>query len=99
MIVTEKEYQKLFKEINGMTFTPKANLVEEEKEVDGENVKEFKYEILKNADEVYQEYLNPPVSQPTTEEKQVELINNLILDNLNMQVQIDSLIASNLGGN
>lgn len=34
--------------------------------------------------------------EPTEKE---ELINNLIVDNLNMQIQIDSLIQSNLGGN
>lgn len=56
--------------------------------------------LLKTGEQVYnEEYLNPPVSQPSETEKQAELINNLIVDNLNMQTQIDSLIQSNLGGN
>lgn len=39
-----------------------------------------------------------PIEQVTEAEKQAELINNLILDNLNMQTQIDNLITSGLGG-
>jgi len=56
--------------------------------------------MIKTGEQVYKEdYLNPLVPQPTQEEKQAELINNLILDNLNMQAQLDALITSGLGGN
>ncbi|OOM71094.1 hypothetical protein CLPUN_50860 [Clostridium puniceum] len=64
-MVTQKEYERMFKEIDGMIFTPKVNYVEEENEVDGIKEKEFKYEILKTADEVYEEYLNPQKPQQT----------------------------------
>jgi len=40
--------------------------------------------------------VEPQTPVPTELEVQAELINNLILDNLNMQTQIDSLITSSL---
>lgn len=49
-------------------------------------------EIVKNLNSI-------PVIEQTQEEKQAELINNLILDNLNMQTQLDELITNGLGGN
>lgn len=59
-IVTREEYELMFKIFNGMTFTPRKNLINGE--VD-------KYEILATADEVYQEYLNPQTPEPTLENK------------------------------
>lgn len=62
LIVSEEEYKEMYKEFNGMTFTPLTELIEELKDVENENgekeqVKVFKYKIIKTADEVYQEYL------------------------------------------
>lgn len=90
MIVSEKDYQNMFKEFNGMTFTPSYNLIEEEIEVDGVKEKVFKYDILKTTDELYQEYLeklnNPPKPQPT--EQQI-LNAKLLQDNANMQLELE----------
>lgn len=55
-------------------------------------------EWVEGATQEYIDSINAPVVQASTE-KQTELINNLILDNLNMQTQIDNLITSGLGGN
>lgn len=72
MIVTEKEYLNMWKEFDGMTFTPSTELIEEIEKVDNIEKKIFKYKILKTADEVYQEYLNEkenPIIELTIEEK------------------------------
>lgn len=106
MIVTEQEYQEMYKEFNGNIFTPKANLIVEEVEVDGEKEKIFKYEILKTADEVYQDYLNPTV--PVQQINQQDSINSQLLKaNANTQMQLSAqqklnadilLKLANLGG-
>lgn len=85
MIVTKQEYESMYKEVNGIIFTPKANLIEEETEVDGVKEKVFKYEIIKTVDEVYQDYLNPIDIQPTADEI---LRAKLIKDNANIQLQL-----------
>jgi hypothetical protein len=77
MIVTQLEYEAMFKEIDGHTFTPTYNLIEEEKE--------FKYEILKTADEVYKDYLNSSAQDPSEEEI---LKAKLIKDNADIQLQL-----------
>lgn len=92
MTVTEIEYRSMAKVFEGHTFIPKANLIEEETEVNGEKQKIFKYEILKTANEVYQEYLNPPASPPTKEEileKQL-LETQAILASLQEQILLKS---------
>ncbi|MGG7152328.1 hypothetical protein ACQPUR_17000 [Clostridium neonatale] len=54
-------------------------------------------ETGQTAEQVYQEWLkNKDKPIENTEEN---LIDKLILDNINMQIQIDSLIESQLGGN
>lgn len=54
-------------------------------------------ETGQTAEQVYQEWLkNKDKPIENTEEN---LIDKLILDNINMQMQIDSLIESQLGGN
>ncbi|SJT76298.1 Uncharacterised protein [Clostridioides difficile] len=87
MIVTEKEYQEMWKEFDGKTFTPLTNLIIEENEVDGVKVKIYKREILKTVDEVYQEWLdnknNPSEKEPTETEilqKQLLETQNLVLE-------------------
>ena len=74
MIVEEKEYKEMWKQFDGMTFTPLAELITEKvTEEDDSGIKStkviFKYDILKTADEVYQEYLNPPKIQQGTEQQ------------------------------
>ncbi|WP_238915079.1 hypothetical protein [Clostridium sp. YIM B02555] len=88
MTVSEQEYKEMWKEIDGVIYTPKAELIVS----NANGVQEFNYNIIKTADEVYKEHLNPPTPKPTEAEKQAELINNLIVDNLNMQTQINNLI-------
>ena len=87
MIVTEQEYNDMFKEIDGIMFSPIVKLIEEEIEIDGDKVKVFKYEILKTTDEVYQEYLNPPKVQQVTEQQVLNA--KLLQDNANMQLELE----------
>lgn len=60
-IVSEKEYQSMFKVFEGMTFTPFAELIEGStiEVINGVEVETpvFTYKILKTADQVYNEYL------------------------------------------
>lgn len=116
LIVSEEEYKEMYKEFNGMTFTPLTELIEELKDVENENgekeqVKVFKYKIIKTADEVYQEYLEnkdkPVVEEPSTEEK-VQLLEddnaNLLFDLADKDARIKQLendfadLLLNLGG-
>ncbi|MGN2369373.1 hypothetical protein ACTFJW_04845 [Clostridium cagae] len=89
MIVAEKEYKKMYKEFDGITFTPTYNLTVEETEVNGIQEKVFKYEILKTAEEVYQYYLNNknnlPKPQPTKEEI---MRAKLLKDNADIQLKL-----------
>ncbi|MBZ9693206.1 hypothetical protein [Clostridium sp. M14] len=98
MIATEKEYQEMWKEFNGKTFTPLTNLIIEETEVDGVKEKVFKYEIIKSANEVYQEYLdkknNPPKKEPTKEEILLKEIANLKVDNMKKDVIATNTLKS-----
>jgi hypothetical protein len=85
MIVTEKEYRGMFKDFNGMTFTPEATLIVEKNEVEGVKEKIFTYEILKTVDEVYQDYLNPLRPEPTQDEI---LRSKILKDGMIMQLQL-----------
>ncbi|NFG42077.1 hypothetical protein FC789_12945 [Clostridium botulinum] len=95
MIFTEKEYKEMWKEFDGMTFTPLANLIEEENEVDGVEEKIFKYEIIKSADAVYQEWLenknNPPKPQLTKE----EILQKQLLETQDLVLQLQEQILLN----
>lgn len=93
-MVTEKEYQQMFKEFNGMTFTPRANLFEEEVEINEVKEKVFKYEIIRTADEVYQEYLNPPTPQPTTEESLSKEVASIKINNMKKDVIITNALQT-----
>ncbi len=57
------------------------------------------WEETATQDELKEAYTPSSIPEPSKIENQADLINNLIIDNLNMQTQIDSLIQSNLGGN
>lgn len=89
-IVSEKEYESMWKEFDGMTFTPFTELIEETEEIEDEfgNKKEqkiFKYKILKTADEVYQEYLKnkeKPVEPQLSVEEQIKALKE---ENANLQ--------------
>lgn len=102
-IVSEKEYESMWKEFDGMTFTPFTELIEEIEEIEDEfgNKREqkiFKYKIIKTADEVYQEYLQekdkPIVEEPSIEEK-VQLLEddnaNLLFDLADKDARIKQL--------
>lgn len=101
-IVSEKEYESMWKVFDGMTFTPFTELIEETEEIEDEfgNKKEqkiFKYEILKTADEVYQEYLenkDKPVEPQLTVEEEIKALKQ---DNEDLQACVLEL-ASLLGG-
>lgn len=90
MIVNEQQYNAMFKEFDGMTFTPIAELIEELEEFKNKNgekeqVKVFKYKILKTADEVYQEYLenkDKPVEPQLSVEEQIKVLKE---ENANLQ--------------
>lgn len=87
MIVTEKEYNELWKEFDGLIFTPLTNSIIEENEVDGEVIKIYKREIIKDADEVYQEYLNNKNNVPIKELTENEiLMSNIILQNTQLKI-------------
>lgn len=49
--------------------------------------------------EVTKDKLNPNGIKPQEKPQEENLIDKLILDNINMQMQIDSLIQASLGGN
>lgn len=81
MIISEIEYKKLWKEFDGMTFTPVCELIEEIEtvEIEGEKVERnvFKYKVLKTADEVYAEYLkakDEPLPEETSLEEQLTML-------------------------
>ena len=90
MIVNEQQYNAMFKEFDGMTFTPTVELIEELEEFKNKNgekeqVKVFKYKILKTADEVYQEYLenkDKPVEPQLSVEEQIKALKE---ENANLQ--------------
>lgn len=90
MIVNEQQYNAMFKEFDGMTFTPFTELIEETEEIENENgeneqVKVFKYKILKTADEVYQEYLenkDKPVEPQLSVEEEIKALKE---ENANLQ--------------
>lgn len=63
------------------------------------NYKLVDNKVVELTDEEKEILFPMPAQESTETEKQAKLINNLILDNLNMQMQIDSLITSSLGGN
>lgn len=88
MIVTEQEYKAMFKEIDGMTFIPNRNLIIEQNEVDGEKVKVFKYEILKTADEAYQEYLDNKNNPKPQEQTETEILQKQLLETQNMLLEL-----------
>jgi hypothetical protein len=94
MIITEKEYQEMWKEFNGMTFAPAYKLIVTKNEVDGVKEKVFKYEIIKTTDEVYQDYLNPPKPQPTKE----ELLQKQLLETQAILANLQEKILLNNGG-
>ena len=90
MIVSEKEFKEMYKEIDGVSFSPIADLIVEKVETDEKDKSQrvFKYKILKTADEVYQEYLEnkdkPVVEEPSTQEK----INSLEDDNASLLLDL-----------
>lgn len=98
MLITEKEYKEMIKEFGGFTFTPITNVVEEEIEVDGKKSKVFKYEVLKTADEVYQEWLNnksnPLAPQPSKEELLTKEVANIKIDNMKKDVIITNALQT-----
>ena len=102
MIVNEQQYNAMFKEFDGMTFTPIAELIEELEEFKNKNgekeqIKVFKYKILKTADEVYQEYLenkDKPVEPQLSVEEQIKALKE---ENSNLQSCI--LELANMIGN
>lgn len=113
MLVSEKEFKEMYKEIDGVSFSPIADLIVEKVKTD-ENDKSqrvFKYKIIKTADEVYQEYLQekdkPIVEEPSIEEK-VQLLEddnaNLLFDLADKDARIKQLendfadLLLNLGG-
>lgn len=76
------------------------------------DVKNGEKPLIDNQGRCNYKYIDSKVMELTDEEKetlfpvvkpqpsaQEELINTLIVDNINMQIQIDSLIESSLGGN
>lgn len=83
MAITQQEYESMFKTINGMIFTPEATHVEKEVERDGVKSKEIFYEITKTLEDVYKEFLNPKVYEPT----EIELLKQQIMDMQNYILQ------------
>jgi hypothetical protein len=57
---------------------------------------EGKYHVFKANKEIKKVWIEYFDVQKTQEEIQKDLIDNIILDNINMQMQIDTLIASSL---
>ncbi|MBY6778605.1 hypothetical protein HYH39_06575 [Clostridium botulinum] len=80
MIVTEKEYQEMWKEFDGLIYTPLVNYIKEESIINGNNIIVCKYEILKTADEVYQEWLENKDKPPEKEPNEVEQLQKQLLE-------------------
>ena len=82
MIVSKKELENLYFKAEGIVFAPKTKLIQNQ-----ENGKiNYSYEILKTAEEVYQEWLENKnksvIKEPTEQEK---LNSQLLKSNLEFQ--------------
>ena len=85
---------------NGEKYAHAQNYYLENKLMDSQGKYNYKLVDNKPIELTEEEKLFPTKAPESSEaEKQAELINNLILDNLNMQAQLDELIANGLGGN
>lgn len=87
MIVSEKEFKEMYKEIDGVSFSPIADLIVEKVKIDEKDKSQrvFKYKILKTADEVYQEYLKnkeKPVEPQLSVEEEIKALKE---ENANLQ--------------
>lgn len=78
MKVTLEEYKTMFKEIDGVIYTPEG--IHASEEIDGE-IKHF-VEITKTVEENYQSIINAQKPQFTVEEKLSKEMANIKIDNM-----------------
>ncbi len=96
--MTREELDKLNIKNDDGVFTPKTVEKIIEKEVDGEIIQIFDYEIIQSAEDYYKEWLNNknnlPQKEPTKEEVLLKEIANLKVDNMKKDVIATNTLKS-----